>query len=87
MVLLDMLCKVVNKAWITESIPQEWEEGLICQIHKKGDPLECHNYRSITLLNIACKIFSNILYKRLLPHVERIIGNYQHGFREGKSSR
>jgi sorting nexin-29 len=72
--------------WETETIPQEWEKGLICPIHKKGDPLECQNYRGITLLNTMYKVFSNILYTRLKPYVERITGSYQCGFREGKST-
>jgi sorting nexin-29 len=32
------------------------------------------------------KVFSNILYTRLKPYVERITGSYQCGFREGKST-
>ena len=32
------------------------------------------------------KAFSNILYTRLLPHVENKLGLYQTGFRPGKSA-
>jgi hypothetical protein len=32
------------------------------------------------------KVFSNIIYKRLLPYTEDIIGNYKYGFRQGKST-
>jgi hypothetical protein len=67
-------------------MPQEWEEGLICPIHKEGDPLECQNCRSITLLNTIYKGFSNMLYIRLKPYVEEVTGSYQCVFREGKST-
>jgi sorting nexin-29 len=48
--------------------------------------LECQNYRGIILLNASYKVFSNIQYKILLPYIEDIIGNYQYGFRQGKSA-
>lgn len=38
------------------------------------------NYRPITLLNIAYKIFSNILHERLRPKVNQIVGDYEAGF-------
>jgi sorting nexin-29 len=34
----------------------------------------------------AYKIFSNILFERLEPYVNNIFGNYQCGFRKGKST-
>jgi hypothetical protein len=31
----NILLKIIQKVWETETITQEWEEGLICPIHKK----------------------------------------------------
>jgi sorting nexin-29 len=47
----------------------------------------CENYCGISLLNTAYKVFSNILFQRLKPYVEKLVGNYQCGFRNGKSVR
>jgi len=43
-------------------------------------------YRGITLLNVTYRVFSNILYTRLLPHVQSKLGHYQAGFCTGKST-
>jgi hypothetical protein len=74
------LHKVIYQVWKDEVIPEQWEEGLICPIYKKGDQLQPINYRGITLLNTGYKIFSNILYERLQTYVEKTVRNYQSGF-------
>ncbi|GFV20529.1 transposon TX1 uncharacterized 149 kDa protein [Trichonephila clavipes] len=84
--LVNALHKIMVKIWETEKIPIEWEEGSICLIFKKGDQLECRNYRGITLLNTAYKIFSNLLFARLQPYTDKVIGNYQCGFRPQRST-
>lgn len=48
--------------------------------------MECCNYRGITLLNTAYKIFSNLLYERLLLYTSKVINNYQCGFQKGKTT-
>jgi Reverse transcriptase (RNA-dependent DNA polymerase). len=56
----------------------------MCPINKKGDKLKCKNYRGITLLNTAHKIFSGILLRQLSKYTNKIIGNYQAGFRKDR---
>ncbi|GFW89824.1 reverse transcriptase domain-containing protein [Trichonephila clavipes] len=75
--LVNTLHKIMVNIWETEKIPIEWEEGSVCPIFKKGDQLECRNCRGITLLNMAYKIFSNLLFARLQPYTDKVIGNYQ----------
>ena len=84
--LIDAIHNILIEIWDTEKIPIEWEEGSICPIFKKGDQLECRNYRGITLLNTAYKIFSNILLTRLQPFADKAVGNYQCGFRPQRST-
>jgi sorting nexin-29 len=78
--------KHLHKIRITETIPEEWYLSIVCPIRKKGDVMVCSNYRGISLLCIAYKIFSNILFNRLSPCVEGIIEDYQCGFRQGRST-
>ena len=82
---MDTFHELTKLTWTTENMPQEWNTGVICPIHKKGDRSECNNYKGNTLLNNACKIFSSILNKRLKIATEKIIGDYQCRFCRNKS--
>lgn len=62
-VLARALYWVNAKIWEEEALPKEWMKG----IYKKGDMLDCANYRAITVLSAAYKVLSQILCRRLLP--------------------
>lgn len=77
---------LIQTIWKNEKMPRAWNTGILCPIHKKGDKAVCSNYRGICLLNTTYKILSHVVLERLKPYVERRIGNYQAGFRKGKST-
>jgi hypothetical protein len=78
-----LIHKLIMDIWEKEYVPKEWRKSIICPIYKKGDKLECMNYRGICT---AYKVFANILGNRLEPITEHIIGEYQAGFRPGRST-
>ena len=80
------LFKICQKIWRDEHMPTSWNEAIIIPLYKKGDKTVCENYRGISLLNSAYKIFSKILLNRLEPYVEENLGEYQCGFRKGRST-
>jgi hypothetical protein len=45
--------QLLVKIWKQEKIPQEWSEGTLCPIYKKGDRKQFNNYSGISLLNIT----------------------------------
>jgi hypothetical protein len=59
---------------------------IIILIYKKDDKTYCSNYTGISLLLSAYKILSNILWSRLTPYAEEIIGDHQCGFRRSRSA-
>ncbi|KAL4088534.1 hypothetical protein QTP88_023628 [Uroleucon formosanum] len=72
--------------WEEEVIPQDWNSALICPIYKKGDPLNCNNYRGIALLNVSYKILAYCILDRIKPRTEELLGDYQCGFRQNRST-
>lgn len=81
-----VLHRIVLSVWSSEVLPIEWMEGALIPLHKKGDKLLCENYRGITLLNTAYKVLAWILYRKLTPYADSVVGEYQCGFRKDRST-
>jgi hypothetical protein len=64
-------------------VPLDWLRGVVVPIHKDGDTKMPLNYRPITLLSIAGKVYTGILRARLLKWCEdnNILVIEQGGFR------
>jgi len=84
--LKQKIYKLIQNIWNTETLPAQWNEGIICPIYKKGDRLDCNNYRPITLLNITYKIYTILLNKRLSDIIETKLSDFQMGFRPNRST-
>jgi hypothetical protein len=61
-------------------------KNIIVPIYKKGDKTDCSNYRGLSLLPTTHKILSGILYSRLTPYVDKIIGDHQCGFLHNRAT-
>lgn len=85
-VVVEKLHELITKIWMEEYLPNDWKEAIICPIHKKGDKLRCENYRGISLLSIGYKIFTTSIKNKLEPISERLLGEYQAGFRRERST-
>jgi hypothetical protein len=63
--------------WEKEQQPSQWNEGIIYPLYRKGDGLDCTNYKPITLLNVEYKIFAIILNQRVVDIIEAELGDCQ----------
>ena len=84
--LKQKIYNLITDIWREERLPDQWNEGVICPIFKKGDRLNCKNYRPITLLNITYKIYAILLNQRLTHIIEDKLDDYQMGFRANRST-
>jgi len=82
----ERMHQLITEIWIKEEMPANWSVAIICPLHKKNDILDCANYRGISLLDVAYKIFAKVLNTRLHPIAESLLGEYQCGFRKGRST-
>ena len=81
---ISRLHNLINSIWVSEGIPIDWKRGVIVKVPKKGDLSDCSNWRGITLLPVARKILSNLIYNRLKVAVESNMREEQAGFRQGR---
>jgi len=84
--LKQKLYKLILTIWNNEQLPQQWKEGIICPVYKKGDRLNCKNYRPNTILNTAYKIFASLLNKILIENIENKLEDNQKRFGSNRST-
>ena len=63
-----------------------WMKGCILPLPKKGDLGLAKNYRGITFMSIAAKIYNALLHNRIEPKIYNILRKNQNGFRRNRST-
>lgn len=79
------IADIIWKTWIGEGYVEEWREGIVVPVHKKGSREDVKNYRGVTLTQTAYKIYAMILNDRITKELEEKGGldETQMGFRGG----
>ena len=74
--------------WQGRTVPQLWKDAVIQVLYKKKYPIECGNYRGISLVAHADKVLLKIVALRLGSYLERkrLLPESQCGFRPGRST-
>lgn len=72
---------------VQEKTPGTWSAIQLFLLHKKGNKKDPLNYRGIALINSICKIFTQIIYKRMETYYdENNVNEFQMGFRKNRST-
>ena len=76
-----------NKSIESGCLPDDWKQGVVVPIFKKGDRQEAGNYRPVSLTAIPCKILESLIRDCLMNHLEdnQLLSRHQHGFRSRRS--
>ena len=72
--------------WSSEQVPKQWVDSVIVPVPKKGDLHCCDNWRGISLLNVAGKVFTRLIADRISDISESIIDETQCGFRKQRGT-
>lgn len=82
---MNTLLHIFEKVWNEEVVPEDWRTSLIVPVYKTGDKQDCSNYRGITLLSTAMKLYEKILDRKIRQKIEATLEETQSGFRKGRS--
>ena len=74
--LVDPIVKLLNLIIQSEKYPSKWARNLLITLHKGGLTDDSDNYRGISISSCPSKLFSSVLYFRILESP----GGYLHCF-------
>lgn len=80
----DILLRICNYTFQTSEPPTAWLKCGIIPVPKKGDLTLVTNYRGISLMPIAAKIYNKLFLNRLVPALDPLLRNNQSGLRRGE---
>ena len=80
-----ILKPLIDQIWHSEVFPDDWRNGHLTVLPKKGDLTKCGNYRGIMLLSVPGKVLSRIILSRIKSKVDKNLRPNQAGFRPGRS--
>ena len=66
---VKVLHSICQQIWKTQQWPQDQKRSVFIPMPKKGNAIECSNYRTIALISHASKVMLKILQARLQQYV------------------
>ena len=82
------LSDIINLSFNQGVFPNLHKIAIVTPIHKKGDKLDCNNYRPIFLLSNITKIYEKCMHIRLANflRINKLLFSHQFCFRNGYST-
>lgn len=84
--LVPVLTRIFQTSLKTGKFPTRWKTARVVPIFKSGSKLDPTNYRPISLLCAASKLFETVLHTLLTFSVKTTLLPQQHGFLSGRST-
>jgi exonuclease III len=84
---IKVLTALCQRVWKTGVWPNDWKTSIYIPIHKKGDMMECSNYRTIALISHASKVMLKVIMRRMESFAEREMPDVQAGYRKSRGTR
>ena len=86
--LASPLVHLFNLSIRSGTFPTKLKASRTVPVFKSGDPLNCDNYRPISLLSSISKILEKFVANQLINHLEynKLLYEHQYGFQRNKST-
>ena len=84
---VSVMHRLCCRIWNSKQWPEDWRRAVLVTLSKKGDFLNCNNYRTISLISHASKLLLKIIGRWLEQKLEEGISDTQAGFRRGRGTR
>jgi hypothetical protein len=83
-VLSKVLCILFNKSLLSGNVPKSWKIKRVSPLHKGNDRDIMDNYRPISIMPIAMKVFEKIVHAQLSLFIQEndLLMSRQSGFRK-----
>ena len=83
----SILALIYNETLAQCTVPDNWRQGNVAPIFKKGAKYDAANYRLVSLTCICCKTLEHIIVSNINKHLafESILADCQHGFQSQRS--
>ena len=78
------ILEITNAVLNQKETPKQWRENIIIPILKKASK-HMKDFRGITLMSIAGKLYNKILLNRICEPIDNILRPFQAGFRKGRN--
>ena len=79
---------LITTIWTTFILPSSWLlSSITCLFKNKGSRSDAANYRGLSIMSTCSKIIIAVIISRIRSTYERIISNFQYGFRSNRSTK
>jgi hypothetical protein len=84
---IEVMTTLINKIYRSGYIPEDFRNSIFVPVAKINRAQECGDFRTIALISHASKVLLHLIKRRIMPIIERQLGDSQMGFRKGKGTR